>query len=113
MRIAAITREPSPGQARPRSRDAGPRALGRALEVLESLARRRDGATLSGLSQRLGSPKSSLLYLLRPMARLAYLVRSPAGRYQLWPPAFTLARPALPNRELPQLRGPSLHDLAE
>ena len=76
MRIAAITREPSPGQARPRSRDAGPRALGRALEVLESLARRRDGATLSGLSQRLGSPKSSLLYLLRPMARLGYLVRS-------------------------------------
>src|SRR2546430_9693670 len=51
--------------------------------VLESLARRRDGATLSGLSQRLGSPKSSLLYLLRPMARLGYLVRSADGRYQL------------------------------
>ena len=113
MRIAAITREPSPGQARPRSRDAGPRALGRALEVLESLARRRDGATLSGLSQRLGSPKSSLLYLLRPMARLGYLVRSADGRYQLGPAAFTLAMAALSNRELPQLARPFLEDLAE
>ena len=113
MRIAAITREPSPGQPRPRSRDAGPRALGRALEVLESLARRRDGATLSGLSQRLGSPKSSLLYLLRPMARLGYLVRSADGRYQLGPAAFTLAMAALSNRELPQLARPFLEDLAE
>jgi IclR family transcriptional regulator, acetate operon repressor len=113
MRIAAIIREPSPGQPRPRSRDAGPRALGRALEVLESLARRRDGATLSGLSQRLGSPKSSLLYLLRPMARLGYLVRSADGRYQLGPAAFTLAMAALSNRELPQLARPFLEDLAE
>ncbi len=113
MRIAAITREPGPGQTRPRSRDAGPRALGRALEVLESLARRRDGATLSGLSQRLGSPKSSLLYLLRPMARLGYLVRSADGRYQLGPAAFTLAMAALSNRELPQLARPFLEDLAE
>src|ERR1700730_11660168 len=112
MRIAAITREPSPGQPSPRSRDAGPRALGRALEVLEALARRRDGATLSALSQRLGSPKSSLLYLLRPMTRLGYLVRSPDGRYRLAPAAFTLAMAALSNRELPELARPFLEDLA-
>src|SRR5712692_9904270 len=104
MRIAAITRDPTLGQ---------PRALGRALEVLEALARRRDGATLSGLSQRLGSPKSSLLYLLRPMARLGYLVRSSDGRLQLGPAAFTLAMAALSNRELPQLARPFLEDLAE
>jgi IclR family transcriptional regulator, acetate operon repressor len=94
------------------SRDAGPRALGRALEVLEALARRRDGATLSALSQRLGSPKSSLLYLLRPMTRLGYLVRSPDGRYRLGPAAFTLAMAALANRELPELARPFLEDLA-
>src|SRR6266478_6319818 len=112
MRIAAITREPSPGQPSPRSRDAGPRALGRALEVLEALARRRDGATLSALSQRLGSPKSSLLYLLRPMTRLGYLVRNADGRYRLGPAAFTLAMAALANRELPDLARPFLEDLA-
>jgi DNA-binding IclR family transcriptional regulator len=94
------------------SRDAGPRALGRALEVLEALARRRDGATLSALSQRLGSPKSSLLYLLRPMTRLGYLVRSPDGRYRLGPAAFTLAMAALSNRELPELARPFLEGLA-
>ena len=48
-----------------------------------------DGATLSGLSRRLGSPKSSLLYLLRPMTRLGYLARSPDGHYRLGPAAFT------------------------
>jgi IclR family transcriptional regulator, acetate operon repressor len=94
------------------NRDAGPRALGRALEVLEALARRRDGATLSGLSRRLGSPKSSLLYLLRPMTRLGYLVRSPDGRYRLGPAAFTLAMAALSNRELPEMARPFLEDLA-
>ena len=94
------------------NRDAGPRALGRALEVLEALARRRDGATLSGLSRRLGSPKSSLLYLLRPMTRLGYLVKSPDGYYRLGPAAFTLAMAALSNRELPEMARPFLEDLA-
>ena len=95
------------------NRDAGPRALGRALEVLEVLARRRDGATLSALSRRLGSPKSSLLYLLRPMTRLGYLARSPDGHYRLGPAAFTLAMAALSNRELPELARPFLVDLAD
>ena len=97
--------------SRAHSRDAGPRALGRALEVLEALARRSDGATLSALSQRLGSPKSSLLYLLRPMTRLGYLVRNADGRYRLGPAAFTLAMAALANRELPDLARPILEDL--
>jgi len=100
-------------QPRVHNRDAGPRALGRALEVLEALARRRDGATLSGLSQRLGSPKSSLLYLLRPMTRLGYLVRNADGRYQLGPAAFTLAMAALSNRELPELARPFLKEMVD
>ena len=81
--------------------------------MLEALARRRDGATLSALSRRLGSPKSSLLYLLRPMTRLGYLVRSPDGHYRLGPAAFTLAMAALSNRELPELARPFLVDLAD
>ena len=110
--LTAATRPVAVPPPRIHNRDAGPRALGRALEVLEALARRRDGATLSGLSRRLGSPKSSLLYLLRPMTRLGYLVRSPDGHYRLGPAAFTLAMAALSNRELPEMARPFLEDLA-
>lgn len=113
MRTSTATTQHVPVPPRVHNRDAGPRALGRALEVLEALARGRDGATLSGLSQRLASPKSSLLYLLRPMTRLGYLVRSADGRYRLGPAAFTLAMAALSNRELPELARPFLADLAD
>ena len=113
MRISIAATQPVSATPRVHNRDAGPRALGRALEVLEALARRRDGATLSSLSHRLGSPKSSLLYLLRPMTRLGYLVRSPDGRYQLGPSAFTLAMAALSNRELPELARPFLAELVD
>jgi IclR family transcriptional regulator, acetate operon repressor len=111
MRTLKAASQPVAAPPRIHNRDAGPRALGRALEVLEALARRRDGATLSALSRRLGSPKSSLLYLLRPMTRLGYLVRGPDGRYRLGPAAFTLAMAALSNRELPEMARPFLEDL--
>ncbi len=111
MRTTKTATQPAVAPPRIHNRDAGPRALGRALEVLEALARRRDGATLSALSRRLGSPKSSLLYLLRPMARLGYLIRGPDGRYRLGPAAFTLAMAALSNRELPEMARPFLEDL--
>jgi IclR family acetate operon transcriptional repressor len=113
MRIAIAATKPASAAPRVHDRDAGPRALGRALEVLEALARRRDGATLSALSQRLGSPKSSLLYLLRPMTRLGYLVRRADGRYHLGPTAFTLAMAVLANRELPELARPFLAELVD
>ena len=113
MRISIAATKPVSIPPRVHDRDAGPRALGRALEVLESLARRRDGATLSALSKRLDSPKSSLLYLLRPMTRLGYLVRSADGRYRLGPSAFTLAMAALSNRELPELARPFLAKLVD
>jgi IclR family acetate operon transcriptional repressor len=112
MRTMKTATQSAVAPPRTHNRDAGPRALGRALEVLEALARRRDGATLSALSRRLGSPKSSLLYLLRPMTRLGYLVRTPDGRYLLGPAAFTLAMAALSNRELPEMARPFLEDLA-
>lgn len=96
-----------------RPRDGGPRAIGRVLQTLEVLARHREGETLSELSQRLGSPKSSLFYLLRSLTRLGYLVRGADSRYRLGPGAFTLAMAALSSRELPELARPFLEDLVE
>ena len=104
--------DPQPGAPAPRTRDAGPRAIGRVLESLEILARERGGQTLSELSHRLSSPKSSLFYLLRSLNRLGYLVRAEDGRYRLGPGAFTFAMAALSNRELPELSRPFLEDLA-
>jgi IclR family transcriptional regulator, acetate operon repressor len=104
--------DPPAGVPAPRPRDAGPRAIGRVLEALEILARHREGKTLSELSHRLGSPKSSLFYLLRALTRLGYLVRGEDGRYRLGPGAFTFAMAALSSRELPELARPFLEDLA-
>jgi DNA-binding IclR family transcriptional regulator len=106
------TSEPPPGAGAPRPRDAGPRAIGRVLQALEILARDRAGQTLSELSHRLASPKSSLFYLLRSLTRLGYLVRGEDGRYRLGPGAFTFAMAALSNRELPEISRPFLEDLA-
>ena len=106
------TPEAAAGAPTPRPRDAGPRAIGRVLEALEILARHREGETLSELSHRLGSPKSSLFYLLRSLTRHGYLVRGEDSRYRLGPGAFTFAMAALSSRELPELARPFLEDLA-
>lgn len=68
----------------------GPRSLTRLLGLFDTLAKNPDGRTLAELSEVLGSPKSSLLNLFRPLVAEGYLLHA-AGAYQLGPSLFRLA----------------------
>jgi DNA-binding IclR family transcriptional regulator len=76
--------------AAPNDREvAGPRSLMRVLGMFDALSRASQGMGLSELSQVLGTPKSSLLNLLRPLVADGYLVND-RGRYRLGGAAFRL-----------------------
>ena len=51
-----------------------PRSVMRVLRVFEAVAAQREGNTLAQLSSQVGSPKSSLLMLLRPLVAAGYLL---------------------------------------
>lgn len=68
----------------------GPRSVGRVLALLNFVARRAAGSTLTELSTELDTPKSSLLLLLRPLLAEGYLVRD-RNRYLLGPHMYGLA----------------------
>ncbi|WP_051213416.1 IclR family transcriptional regulator [Rubritepida flocculans] len=78
--------------------DGTPRSLLRVLGLFEAIAGCRDGMSLVDLSQALGSPKSSLLLLLRPLVARGHLTHID-GRYRLGAAAFRLATTILAARE--------------
>lgn len=69
---------------------SGPRSLTRLLAIFDALSASPDGLSLAELSTMLGSPKSSLLNLLRPLVTEAYLIHG-GGFYRLGPSTFRLA----------------------
>lgn len=77
---------------------SGPRSLSRMLGIFDAIARSPDGMSLAELSNVLGSPKSSLLTLLRPLAKSDYLVHL-SGRYTLGDVSFALATNILSARK--------------
>jgi len=81
--------------------------------ILETLADRREGATLSELAARADAPKTSLVGLLAAMVGKDCLRRDASGRYLLGPRVHGLAMRALAGRELPELARPLLKELAE
>lgn len=84
---------------------SAPRSLLRVLGLFEIVAGMKDGCTLVELSRQLGSPKSSLLLLLRPLVAQGHLIHID-GRYRLGPAAFRLAGTILAARDQSdQLRG--------
>jgi IclR family acetate operon transcriptional repressor len=98
-----------PAQRRPPA--PAPRSLGRVLGLLEAIAQAPSGLSLAQLSAALGSPKSSLLNLLRPLVESGHLAHQ-GGRYELGPAAFRLAGEILARRQLSSLLRPYLAELA-
>ena len=96
---------PKPGASAP-----APRSLGRLLGLLEAIAKAPNGLSLAELSAALGSPKSSLLNLLRPLVGSGHLLHA-GGRYELGPAVFRLATEILSRRRLSSLLRPYLDEL--
>lgn len=67
------------------SLDGGHRAVARVLDILETLAGRPAGASLTELSVTLEAPKTSLLPLLRTLVSRGYAARGESGRYGIGP----------------------------
>ena len=83
---------------RDKAASAGPRSLKRMLGIFDAIAHSPDGLSLAELSSRLGSPKSSLLTLLRPMVADNFLTHT-NSRYTLGNESFALATSILSTRK--------------
>lgn len=89
-----------------RSPQEPPRSIGRVLNVLETVAERRDGVSLSELAQIVDTPKSSLLMMLKGLVASNHLTVL-NQRYRLGGAAFKLAHTMLGAR--PSM-SPVLHE---
>jgi DNA-binding IclR family transcriptional regulator len=97
--------------AMPEKENGGPRSLTRLLGLFDALARSPDGLSLADLNVTLGSPKSSLLNLLRPLVSEGYLLHD-GSRYRLGPAVFRLAASIMSVWNFSKVLHPYLEDLA-
>ncbi|APO70699.1 IclR family transcriptional regulator protein (plasmid) [Rhizobium gallicum] len=67
-----------------------PRSISRLLGLVEQMAQRADGMSLTEISSELEAPKSSLLNLLRPLVDQDFLTHK-ISRYYLGPRMFQMA----------------------
>ncbi len=91
---------------------ARPQSVGRIVAILEVLANRGRGASLSELTMRTGAPKTSLVDLLAGLTAEHCLERDEDGLYRLGPRFLALALQATAGRQLVDLVHPVLVDLA-
>ena len=98
--------------AEPDRRMGGPRSLTRILGLFEVLSGTNAGMSLTELSENLGSPKSSLLHLLRPLVSEGYLTHE-NGTYRLGASLYRLAAGVLANWDFPRLVRPFMAELAQ
>ncbi len=104
--MAAETKTKEKGDGRIQS-------LERASAILEEVARRRDGATLSELSRSLGLHTSTLYHLTRTLVGIGYLRTGPEDkRYRVGRGIFQLASACLDEAELCAAVEPYLDRLA-
>lgn len=88
-----------------------PRSAARIPRLLQLLAELPDGETLSHLSKSSGTPKSSLLSLLRALTRSGFLQHSD-GRYAIGPESLKLAAAIVARRRFPNIAAPIVDALA-
>jgi DNA-binding IclR family transcriptional regulator len=91
--------------------NGGPRSLSRLLGLFDALARSPDVLSLADLNVTLGSPKSSLLNLLRPLVGDGYLLHD-VSRYRLGPAIFRLAAGIMSVWNFSKVLHPYLEELA-
>lgn len=95
--------------------DASPSiAVERALEILETIAQRREGMTNSEISRKLGIPKSSASYILRTLVHRGYLRRdAESGRYRLGLKILSLGRDVQEGLDIADVALPYMRSLVE
>ena len=92
--------------------ESSPKSTMRLLGIFDVVSSAPDGASLAKLSAALGSPKSSLLNMLRPLVAEEYLVYA-NGAYTLGPRIFHLASSILAQRKQPNLIRRFARELAD
>lgn len=89
-----------------------PRSAIRIPQLLRLLADLPAGATLSDLSKNNGTPKSSLLALLRALTQTGF-VQHLDGRYAIGPESMKLASTIVAQRKFPDIAVPVVEALAQ
>jgi len=90
----------------------GPRSLTRVLGLFDLVSYMPDGMSLAELSITLGTPKSSLLNLLRPLVKEGYLIHT-EGRYRLGASLIKLAASVMSAWNFPKMIRPFMEELVE
>ncbi len=90
---------------------AGPRSVTRLLALFDRLSRASGGMSLAELNVALGSPKSSILNLLRPLLAEGYVVHDGVS-YHLGPSMYRLAAGVMAGWNFPRLIRPFLAELS-
>lgn len=89
----------------------GPLSVARITGILELLALRSSGESLTNISRELGAPKTSLVGLLKGLQQVGYVVRA-GDLYRLGPAADAFAMSLIPGRGFVALAQPLLRELA-
>jgi DNA-binding IclR family transcriptional regulator len=91
----------------------GVQSLGRAFEILEQVARHREGIGLVDLSKLIGLHNSTTFHLAKTLVSLGYMRQEKdPKRYRIGRPLFALAASAFDEIEMVNVTTPVLEDLS-
>lgn len=97
-----------------KTEESSSKAVLRALSMLEAVAQRQGGLTLSELSRKLEVPKSTASYILHTLQTKGYLVRDKdTGKYRLGLKLLNLSHSVQTNVDLRELALPLLQHFVD